>query len=128
MTSGNAANDVDNSAPANVGLIADARLRGTAVTLAAAVRSAGVTTAMTQDVRVGTSICDSADRTRSRPSTIVRFGEKAARMRQMLDGMWVKTIVLTSPKRFPSRAATGYEKAVRTLDQKKNALAVASES
>jgi hypothetical protein len=46
---------------------------------------------------VGTSICDSAERTRSRPSTIVRFGENAARMRQMLDGMWVKTIVLTRP-------------------------------
>ena len=46
---------------------------------------------------MGTSICDSAERTRSRPSTIVRFGENAARMRQMLDGMWVKTIVLTRP-------------------------------
>ena len=33
--------------PANAGLIAEARLRGTAVTLAAAGRSAGVTTAMT---------------------------------------------------------------------------------
>ena len=47
MTSGSAANDVDNSAPDSAGLTADARLRGTAVTLAAAVRSAGVTTAMT---------------------------------------------------------------------------------
>ena len=33
--------------PAMAGLIEDARLRGTAVTLAAAVRSAGVTTAIT---------------------------------------------------------------------------------
>jgi hypothetical protein len=33
--------------PAMAGLIDDAKLRGTAVTLAAAVRSAGVTTAMT---------------------------------------------------------------------------------
>ena len=47
MTSGSAKNDADNSAPDNAGLTADARLRGTAVTLAAAVRSAGVTTAMT---------------------------------------------------------------------------------
>ena len=41
------ANGVASSAPASAGLIADARLRGTAVTLAAAVRSAGVTTAIT---------------------------------------------------------------------------------
>jgi len=38
---------VDRSAPDNAGLTADAKLRGTAVTLAAAVRSADVTTAMT---------------------------------------------------------------------------------
>ena len=36
-----------NSTPAKAGLMADARLRGTAVKLAAAVRSGGVTTAMT---------------------------------------------------------------------------------
>ena len=46
----------------------------------------------------------------------------------MLEGMCVNTIVLTRPKRCPSRAATGYEKAASTFDQKKNALAAASES
>src|SRR5215471_20595691 len=46
-TSGNPANDVDKRAPESAGLIDEAKLRGTAVTLAAAVRSAGVTTAMT---------------------------------------------------------------------------------
>src|SRR5262245_46794919 len=107
--------------------MADARLRGTAVTLAAAVRSAGVTTAITYDVRVGTSICDSADRRSNKAMTTVRSQENAATMRQMLDGMCVKTIVLISPKRWPRRAAIGYEKAVRTLDQKKNALAAASD-
>ena len=35
------------STPAIAGLMEEARLRGTAVTLAAAVRSAGVTTAIT---------------------------------------------------------------------------------
>jgi len=38
---------VVNKTPENVGLTDDARLRGTAVTLAAVARSAGVTTAMT---------------------------------------------------------------------------------
>ena len=45
-TKGNPVNDVINSAPEIAGLIADARLRGTAVTLAATGLSAGVTTAM----------------------------------------------------------------------------------
>ena len=47
MMSGNPAKAVESSAPDIAGLIADAKLRGTAVTLAAAVRSAGVTTAIT---------------------------------------------------------------------------------
>ena len=46
-TSGSPANGSVRSMPENAGLIEDARLRGTAVTLAAAVRSAGVTTAIT---------------------------------------------------------------------------------
>jgi hypothetical protein len=57
----------------------------------------------------------------------MRFGANAAAMRQMLDGICVKTIVLTRPKRFPSQAATGYEKAVRIFDQKKKALAAVSD-
>src|SRR5215472_4779561 len=127
IKSGRPANDVASKAPEKIGLIDDARLRGTAVTLAAAVRSAGVTTAITNEVRVGTSICASADRTSSRARTIVRLEEKAARMRQMLDGMCVKPMVLTNPSRCARRAATGYEKALRTFDQKKNTLAVAND-
>ncbi len=34
--------------------------------------------------------------------------------------MWVKTMVLTRPTRLASQAATGYEKALSVLDQKKN--------
>ena len=88
-TSGNPENGPASIKPAKAGLIDDARLRGTAVTLAAAARSAGVTTAITYDDRVGTSICDNADRIRSSPIVRVRFGENAARMRQMLDGICV---------------------------------------
>src|SRR5262245_5198618 len=127
MTSGSAKKDAEKSAPDIVGLTADARLRGTAVTLAAAVRSGGVTTAMTYDVRVGTSIWDRAERTSRSPSTNVRLLENAAMIRQTLEGMCVKTMVLIRPKCFPNRAATGYEKAARTFDQKKKALAAASE-
>src|SRR5215475_5123006 len=106
-TRGSPENGIANIAPAKPGLSEDARLRGTAVTLAAAVRSAGVTTAMTYDVRVGTSICESAALTSSSPRAKIKFGENAAAIRNILDGMCVNTIVLTRPKRFESRAATG---------------------
>src|SRR5215204_4493807 len=102
MTSGKPVNDVVSSTPAKAGLIAEARLRGTAVKLAAAARSAGVTTAMTYDVRVGTSICDSAERTSSRPSVRYRLGENAARISSTLDGICVNTIVLMRPMRVAS--------------------------
>src|ERR1700730_13887959 len=106
-TRGSPVKEVVSSAPAKAGLSDDARLRGTAVTLAAAGLSGGVTTAITYEVRVGTSICESAERISSRPSTTRRCVEKAARIRQRLEGMCVKTIVFTRPKRFASRAATG---------------------
>src|SRR5436309_15912885 len=127
MTSGTPVTVVESSAPAIVGLIADVRRRGPAVTLAAAGRSSGVTTAITYDVRVGTSICDSAARISSSVSTIVRFGATAATMRQRLDGICVNTIVFTRPKRLASHAATGKENAARVLDQKKNTLVAVSE-
>ena len=54
-------------------------------------------------------------------------GAIAARIKAMLAGMCVNTIVLTSPMRFDSHAATGKEKAERTPDQKKNIPASASD-
>ncbi len=48
-------------------------------------------------------------------------------IRQTLDGMCVNTIVLMRPNRRASLAATGYEKAVSTFDQKKNSAVVASD-
>src|SRR5690348_2546732 len=95
------------STPAIAGLIEEARVRGTAVTLAAAVRSGGVTTAMMYEVRVGTSICDSAARISSRASVSQRYGENAAMISRMFDGMCVNTIVLMRPMRLASQAATG---------------------
>src|ERR1700704_2464055 len=52
---------------------------------------------------------------------------KAARIRHRLEGMWVKTMVFTSPNRLESDAATGKEKAESTPDQKKNRLAAESD-
>ena len=54
-----------NSQPANDGLAAAASERGTFVTLAAAGRSSGVTTAITYEVRAGTSIDESVLRNNS---------------------------------------------------------------
>ena len=44
-----------------------------------------------------------------------------------LEGICVKTMVLTSPNRLESDAATGKEKAERTPDQKKKRLAAESD-
>src|ERR1700731_2575825 len=58
---------------------------------------------------------------------MVSEGAKAARIRHRLEGMWVKTMVFTSPNRLESDAATGKEKAERTPGQKKNKLAAESD-
>src|SRR5262249_25671566 len=87
--SGRPRKGVESSAPDRAGLTDDARLRGTAVMLAAAVRSAGVTTAITKEVRVGTSIFERAARRSRSASTTDRLDEKAATRRQMLEGMCV---------------------------------------
>src|SRR5947209_3140622 len=109
------------------GLAAEARLRGTAVMLAAAGRSTGVTIDITYELRVGTSICDSALRMNSSTITGLSAGMNGIRIRQMLDGMCVHTIVATSPKRFAKRTATRYEPAVSTPVQKNNEPAAAGD-
>ena len=55
------------------------------------------------------------------------MGATAASISAMLDGMCVNTIVLTSPMRRDSQAATGNEKAESTPDQKKKTPAAASD-
>src|ERR1700674_1664538 len=63
----------------------------------------------------------------NKPSAMVSEGAKAARIRHRLEGMCVKTMVLTSPNRLESDAATGKEKAERTPDQKKKRLPAESD-
>ena len=91
--------------PEIVGLMAEARLQGTEVTPAAADRSGGVTTAITEELRVGTSICERRLRTRSRATTARRLETNGIAIRQRLDGRCVKTTVLTSPFRRAIGAA-----------------------
>jgi hypothetical protein len=86
MTNGQPNAELVRSAPANIGPSADAKLRGTAVTLAAAARSSGETTDITKEVRVGTSICESALRISSRVKVHCRSGAKGARARHRLAG------------------------------------------
>src|SRR6266852_4326731 len=100
MISGQPKEDNPSRNPDNKGLAAVARLRGTVVTLAAAARSAGGTTAMTYELRVGTSICERALRASSSTIANGRFGMNGTSSSSTLDGRWVKTIVFTRPKRL----------------------------
>src|SRR6267378_7396540 len=91
-TSGATIAPAANIAPVIDGLMAAARLRGTAVKLAAAGRSAGVTTDITNAPRAGTSICDSRLLASRQPSATSRLVASAAPMRKRLDGMCVNTM------------------------------------
>ena len=104
-TSGQPKPEAASIAPASAGLAAAARLRGTDVTLAAAGRSSGATTAMTYEVRVGTSIWESALRTSNSAIASGRFGAKGTSARHRLAGRCVNTIVLMSPIRSAIQAA-----------------------
>src|SRR5437773_7671296 len=110
------------------GLTAEAKLRGTEVMLAAAARSTGTTTAITYELRVGTSICDRALRASKSAITDARLGANGTSKRRMLDGRCVNTIVLTSPIRLAMRVATRYENAENTPVQKKIVPATAVDS
>src|SRR6516225_7289523 len=80
--------------PEGIEPAAQAKVFGTAVTLAAAGRSDGVTTAITYEVLVGTSICDSALRASNSAIAVARLGAKGIKINNTLDGRCVKTIVL----------------------------------
>src|SRR2546428_12882613 len=83
--------------PGERGVVAEARLRGTLVMLAAAARSSGVTTPITNACRAGTSICEKSERTRSRLTASQASGANAARISMRLAGRWVNTMVRIKP-------------------------------
>ena len=65
----------------------DAKLRGTAVKLAAAARSGVVTTDITKALRAGASIDERSERTIRSPNASLTEGANAAAIRQRLAGM-----------------------------------------
>src|SRR5918998_3005680 len=127
MTSGQPKAEREKSQPERRGARAAARLLGTAVTLAAAGRSAGETTAITYELRTGTSICDSALRSSRNVTASSTVGMKGVSTRKRFAGKWVKTAVLRSPMRLAIRTAARAEKAESTPDQKKMTPAVATD-
>jgi hypothetical protein len=72
--------------PARTGLATPATLRGAAVMLAAAGRSGGVTTAITYNVRAGTSTCERVLRISSSAIAIPSAGAKGTSIKQTFDG------------------------------------------
>src|SRR3954447_16267698 len=100
--------------PAAIGGRAAARLRGTLVTLAAAARSRGETTAITYELRSGASIADSRLRATRHTIARARLGINAAATSSTWAGMWLNTIVRINPSRLATRAATNAENAEHT--------------
>src|SRR5262249_34568081 len=107
------------NAPVTTGAQALARVRATAVTPAAAERSSGSTTAMVYDWRVGTSICDRLNRSNNTVIARGRFGMSGTSMRKTFEGRWVKTMVLSRPKRVAHRAAAKAERPAKSEAPKK---------
>src|SRR3954453_8438772 len=92
--------------PAAIGGSAEARLRGTLVTLAAAARSEGVTTVITYALRTGTSMLDRRLRPIRQPTANGAGGMNAAEISSICAGRWVKTMVRNGPMRRSMRTAT----------------------
>ena len=105
----------------------DLRIGDAAVKLAAAGRSSGVTTDITNAPRAGTSICDSAPLNNKKPNATGKLGAKAAAMTQRFAGIWVNTMQLIKPMRLATAGAINCEVAVAYPAQKKNAPAVESD-
>src|SRR4051794_6040559 len=127
MISGQPKELCDSIHPANVGGSAEARLRGTFVTLAAAARSAGDTTAITYELRTGASIVDNKLRATRHAIASGRFGIRAALTNSTCAGRWVNTIVRTSPMRFEIRTARNTENAEQTPVQNSSAPAAVTD-
>src|SRR6266536_2606346 len=99
------------SSPASAGPTGRVTYRAVLVTAAAAVRSAGGTSAITYAWRVGTSICDSTVRASSNPTAAGRVGASGTAASSRLDGRWVNTIVRSSPTLAASSGAARNEAA-----------------
>src|SRR5437762_2610944 len=105
--------------PASTGAIAAPNVRATPVTPAAADLSSGRTTAIVYDCRVGTSICEIANRASSTAIADHELGISGTSISRIFDGKCVNTIVLISPNQFDSRAATSPENPAKKFVKKK---------
>src|SRR5208282_419570 len=114
-------------APAGNGAIAAARLRGTLVTVAAAARSSGGTTAITYDWRAGTSICAVEKRSSRNVIASPGVGINAATISMAFDGRWLNTIVLMRPNRAASADEMNCENELSSPAAKKNVPATCTE-
>ena len=74
---------------------------------------------MVYDCRVGTSICEIENRTRSTATARVAVGISGTSSRSTFEGRWVKTIVLIKPNRRASAAAPSADAAASRLATKK---------
>src|SRR5262249_145487 len=114
--------------PASTGGNAAASERGTFVTLAAAARSSGGTTAITYDCRAGTSMFETHMRRRRHATAAAAFGITPATMsRRRVGGRCVYPIVSMRPMRAASRDETSCENAAHRLATKKICPAVATD-
>src|SRR5665647_470343 len=128
ITSDQPKDDMLSRYPARTGPAAAARLRGTSVMLAAAARSDGGTTAMTYELRVGTSIWDRKLRASSKAIAQPNVGMNGMRINSMLAGRCVNTMVFTNPNRLAMRVAARYERAENMPAQKKIVPAITMDS
>src|SRR5262249_51257837 len=83
--------------------------------------------AMTYELRVGTSICDSRLRSTSRPMTTGRLDTKGMAIRHRFEGRCVNTMVRTRPMRLASGTAANIDSAEQMLVQKNRLAAAATD-
>ena len=108
-----------------IGPAGRATYRALFVAAAAAVRSDGSTMAAMYACRVGTSICDSANRPSRMTMAAPSVGANGTSMSSTFDGRCVKTIVFTSPMRRSTQAADRADAPASKFAPKKMAPMVA---
>ena len=124
MINGQPKDDSANRYPANNGLTAAARLRGTAVALAAAGRSSASHGHHVRGPGRHVHLLTASSRQQQRDRERRDSARTAASIRKRLAGRCVNTIVLIRPNRFATGTAIRNDTAEQMLAQKKIAAAV----
>jgi len=82
--------------------------------------SSGETTATVYDWRVGTSICEMLNRKSKTMIANGSVGMSGTRISKILEGTWVRTIVLIRPILFANRTASKAEIPARNIGPEEN--------